>query len=273
MFVVVLSFFRSPRGLVDVLVHGAALQPHRDAMLRVGRPIIQGEGLEEQIDGDSLRFFSQRAQTTMGNGFSRDHLVLDRCIDRVMFLDSGFQHPLLCRAKCFVGTPSYQSGCHQTFTLEQSTSVLEGLVHNGGCEVNMVGCSRELVAVSSERAGIQFQIRAREMRTVGDEEPSPSGVKVFVGPAEVNDVIYFLVHEGIWDKLRARHLVVSLELEAEVLTAIRLAPGSGLDGGNSKDKVRVKTRQVWEVPPAPWHRTLTEWPTESSTSEDDSTSD
>ena len=46
MFVVVLSFFRSPRGLVDVLVHGAALQPHRDAMLWVGRPIIQGEGLE-----------------------------------------------------------------------------------------------------------------------------------------------------------------------------------------------------------------------------------
>jgi hypothetical protein len=54
MFVVVLTFSRSPRELLDVLVHGAALQPHRDAMLRVGRPMIQGEGLEEQIDGDSL---------------------------------------------------------------------------------------------------------------------------------------------------------------------------------------------------------------------------
>jgi hypothetical protein len=54
MFVVVLSFNRSPREFLDVLIHGAALQPHRDAMLRVGRPMIQGEGLEEQTDGDSL---------------------------------------------------------------------------------------------------------------------------------------------------------------------------------------------------------------------------
>jgi hypothetical protein len=112
MFVVVLGFTRSPRQFLDVLLHGAALQPHRDAMLRVGRPMIQGEGLEEQTDRDSLSMvLFPTGPDNNGHWFLTGSLILDRCIDRAKFLDSGSQHPLLCRATGFVGTPPYQSGC------------------------------------------------------------------------------------------------------------------------------------------------------------------
>ncbi len=55
-----------------------------------------------------------------------------------------------------------------------------------------------------------------------------------------------------WDDLRARHMIVSSSLEAEVFAAIAVNPGSGETGGKGKDQVRIKRRVVIDIPSAVW---------------------
>ncbi len=88
-----------------------------------------------------------------------------------------------------------------------------------------------------------------------------AGVKLFVGPEEVNDVLFHLSHSGVmfedthfsWDELLPRHVIVSEALEADVMQALEDIPGTGLTGGKSKDKVRVKRRVVIDIPSSAWH--------------------
>jgi len=44
--IVVLEFQRSPAMLLDCIVNGDALEPHRSAMLAVGRPCVFAEGVK-----------------------------------------------------------------------------------------------------------------------------------------------------------------------------------------------------------------------------------
>ncbi len=87
------------------------------------------------------------------------------------------------------------------------------------------------------------------------------GAKVFVSPDDVHDVMFYISTTGItfdnceplyWDDLRARHIIVSSSLEAEVFAAIAVNPGSGETGGKGKDHVRVKRRVVIDIPSAVW---------------------
>jgi hypothetical protein len=88
------------------------------------------------------------------------------------------------------------------------------------------------------------------------------GAKVFVSPGDVHDVLFYISNTGVtfdnceplyWDDFRARHMIVSIALEADVLAAIAASPGSGLNGGNSQDMVRVKRRMVIDILGAAWH--------------------
>ena len=85
------------------------------------------------------------------------------------------------------------------------------------------------------------------------------GAKVFVSPDDVHDVLFYISTTGItfdnceplyWDDLRARHMIVSSSLEAEVFAAIAVNPGSGETGGKGKDQVRIKRRVVIDIPSA-----------------------
>ena len=87
------------------------------------------------------------------------------------------------------------------------------------------------------------------------------GAKVFVSPDDVHDVMFYISNTGItfdtgeplyWDDLRARHMIVSSSLEAEVFAAIAVNPGSGETGGKGKDQVRIKRRVVIDIPSAVW---------------------
>ncbi len=87
------------------------------------------------------------------------------------------------------------------------------------------------------------------------------GAKVFVSPDDVHDVLFYISTTGItfdnceplyWDDLRCRHIIVSISLEAEVLAAIAVNPGSGRGGGTGKDKVHAKHRVVIDIPSAAW---------------------
>jgi hypothetical protein len=89
------------------------------------------------------------------------------------------------------------------------------------------------------------------------------GVKLIAKPEDVNDVLFHISSAGVtfeegewlsWDDLRPRHFIVSESLEVEVMAALAEFPGSGIDGGKGKDKVRVKRRVVIDVPRGPWHR-------------------
>jgi hypothetical protein len=91
----------------------------------------------------------------------------------------------------------------------------------------------------------------------GDE-----GAKLFVSPDDVHDVLFYISNTGVtfdnceplyWDDLRARHMIVSIALEADVLAAIAASPGSGLNGGKGKDHVNIKRRMIIDIPSAAWH--------------------
>lgn len=88
------------------------------------------------------------------------------------------------------------------------------------------------------------------------------GAKLLVSPEYVNDVLFHLSSEGVtfdkdvsfsWDELRARHVILSESLEAEVMAALDASSGSGEAGGKGKDHVRVKRRVVIDIPKAAWH--------------------
>ena len=88
------------------------------------------------------------------------------------------------------------------------------------------------------------------------------GVKLCLCRAVINDILFSLSqmgrvtfqdgHEIEVDDLRARHLLVCPELEDLVLCAISLIPGSGHEGGKSKDQIKVLRRVVIELPKGPW---------------------
>jgi hypothetical protein len=104
------------------------------------------------------------------------------------------------------------------------------------------------------------------MLAVGRPCTFAEGVKLFVGPEEVNDVLFHLSGSGVmfedkhfsWDELCPRHVIVSEELEAELMKAIKDNPGSGLNGGQGKDKVKVKRRVVIDIPSSAWHSQASE---------------
>ena len=88
------------------------------------------------------------------------------------------------------------------------------------------------------------------------------GAKLLISPEVVNDVLFHLSTAGVtfdndlsfsWDELRPRHLIVSDALEAEVMAVIASTPGSGVDGGQGRDRVRVRRRAVIDIPKAAWH--------------------
>ena len=88
------------------------------------------------------------------------------------------------------------------------------------------------------------------------------GARLIVSPEVVSDVLLHLSSVGVtfesdlhlaWDELRARHVIVSESLEAEVMEVIKASKGSGRDGGKGKDHVRVKRRVVIDVHPGAWH--------------------
>jgi len=90
------------------------------------------------------------------------------------------------------------------------------------------------------------------------------GAKLIVAPSEVNDALLHLSRAGVafdedtrlcWEDFRPWHVIISESLEADVMAALAATPGSGLDGGKGKQKVRVKRRVVIYLPPAPspWH--------------------
>jgi len=106
----------------------------------------------------------------------------------------------------------------------------------------------------------------------------PQGAKLIVAPEEVHDALFHLSSTGVafdegpmlwWDDLLPRHVIVSESLEVDVMAALDCSPGSGLDGGKGKDKVKVKRRVVIDVPLGPWHRALVSEGCTSDVSDDD----
>jgi hypothetical protein len=100
------------------------------------------------------------------------------------------------------------------------------------------------------------------MEAVGRPCIFGDGAKMLVSPEVVNDVLLHLSRVGVsfnkdetlsWEDWRARHVIVSETLEAELMTALAEFPGSGLDGGRGKDKVKVRRRAVIDIPEAAWH--------------------
>jgi hypothetical protein len=86
-------------------------------------------------------------------------------------------------------------------------------------------------------------------------------VKLLATPSEVNCILYALSRtttirfddgtvQAVAD-LRARHAVVSLSLEAVVMQALAVTPGTGFEGGKSKDNVKIKRRVLVACPPGP----------------------
>ena len=103
------------------------------------------------------------------------------------------------------------------------------------------------------------------MLTVGRPGVLAEGVKLLVRPKVVNDALFHLSRVPVefhndsivsWDDLKARHLIVSEEWEADIMAALAEFPGSGKDGGKGRDNVRVKRRVVIDVPPGPWQPRL-----------------
>jgi hypothetical protein len=70
---------------------------------------------------------------------------------------------------------------------------------------------------------------------------------------QVNDVLYHVSRSGEWDELRCRHVLISEDWEADLLAAIAACRGTGLDGGKGHDNVRVKRREVIDIPAVAWH--------------------
>jgi hypothetical protein len=52
--------------------------------------------------------------------------------------------------------------------------------------------------------------------------------------------------------LRARHVLVSLHWEADLMAAIAATPGTGHAGGKCKDNVKVRRRVILSIPAGPW---------------------
>ena len=100
------------------------------------------------------------------------------------------------------------------------------------------------------------------MEAVGRPCIFGDGAKMRVSPEVVNDVLLHLSRVGVafdkdvtlsWEDWRARHVIVSESLEAELMTALAEFPGSGLNGGRGKDHVKVRRRAVIDIPEAAWH--------------------
>jgi hypothetical protein len=110
-------------------------------------------------------------------------------------------------------------------------------------------------------SGDELEQHRAAMLTVGRPCVFAEGAKLFVSPKWANDVLFHLSTAGVtfdkdvsfsWDELRGRHVIVSETLEPVVLAAIAAHPGSGKDGGQGKDSVRVKRRAVIDIPEAAW---------------------
>jgi len=88
-------------------------------------------------------------------------------------------------------------------------------------------------------------------------------VKILATPEDVNDILHYCSiaefiryddgHIVPCQGLRARHVVVSAQWEADFMDALAATPGTGHMGGKCKDNVKVKRRTVLAVPPGPWH--------------------
>ena len=74
------------------------------------------------------------------------------------------------------------------------------------------------------------------------------GGKLIARAGHVDKAITFLKEEGVelhgtllkLDDFHKWHIILSEEFEEQAARALREAPGSGVNGGNSKDKLKVK---------------------------------
>jgi hypothetical protein len=99
------------------------------------------------------------------------------------------------------------------------------------------------------------------MLAVGRTCVFAEGVKLLATPGEVNDILYAVSRTSTirFDDgavvavvdLRARHVVVSLSLEATFLQALAATPGTGVDRGRCRDNVKIKRRVVVAFPLGP----------------------
>jgi hypothetical protein len=85
--------------------------------------------------------------------------------------------------------------------------------------------------------------------------------KLLATPDDVNAILYMLSHTSAMrfddgtvvttESLEARHVFVSLSLEAVFMDALAATRGTGNEGGKCKDNVKVRRRLLVACPPGP----------------------
>ena len=88
-----------------------------------------------------------------------------------------------------------------------------------------------------------------------------NNTKLLATPADVNAILYMLSRTNAMrfddgtvvatESLNARHVFVSLSLEAVLMDALSATRGTGHEGGKCKDNVKVKRRLLVACPPGP----------------------
>jgi hypothetical protein len=86
-------------------------------------------------------------------------------------------------------------------------------------------------------------------------------IKLLATPDDVNDILYAMSRTSAirfddgfivpTEKLEARHVFVSLSLEAAFMEALAAIPGTGTEGGKCRDNVKVRRRVLVACPPGP----------------------
>jgi hypothetical protein len=86
-------------------------------------------------------------------------------------------------------------------------------------------------------------------------------IKLLATPDDVNDILYAMSRTSAirfddgfivaTENLEARHVFVSLSLEAAFMEALAATPGTGTEGGKCRDNVKIKRRVLLACPRGP----------------------